>query len=58
MMIRNICFYFPYRSIGGVSSLFLNVANELSDKFNIYIISIHEYYNRPTPVAIHYLPQS
>lgn len=40
----NLVFYFPYKFIGGVSVLFLRIANVLSKKYNIYLMDLEDGY--------------
>jgi len=44
MSKQNIIFYFPYKEIGGVSVLFLRMANELKQKYTVYIVDYSDGY--------------
>lgn len=40
----NIIFYFPYKKVGGVSILFLEIAKLLSNSFNVYLVDFLDGY--------------
>lgn len=42
--IENVVLYFPYKSAGGVSELFLNISKILADKYNVFIIDFEDGY--------------
>lgn len=53
----NIVFMFPYRGIGGVSLLFLRLANLIKDRVNVFIVDYDDgYMAKHLPEGVAFMP--
>lgn len=56
MSEKSIIFYFPYMHVGGVSVLFLRMANALKEHCKVYLVDFADgYMGRRVPPGVHFI---